>query len=61
MVAESSIKLVACMKKRASSSDSNIDEKLGQMKDDIIKKMDEKLDTKFDSIFSNMQQMMENR
>jgi hypothetical protein len=55
------IKLVACMEKMASSSDSNIDEKLGQMKDDIMKKMDEKLDIKFDSFFDNMQRMMENR
>ncbi len=61
MVAESSIKLVVCVEKNASSSDTNKDEKLGQMKDDIMKKMDEKLDTKFDSFFANMQRMMENK
>jgi hypothetical protein len=47
--------------KNASSSDTNIDEKLGQMKDDIMKKMDEKLETKFDSFFANMQRIMENK
>jgi hypothetical protein len=55
MVAESSIKVVACMAKMASSSDTNIDEKLGQMRNDIMKKLDEKLDTKFDSFFANIQ------
>ncbi len=60
MVAESSIKLVVCMERMASSSDTNIDEKLGQMKEDIMQKMDEKLDSKFDSFFANMQRMMEN-
>ena len=45
MVAESSITLVTCMERMASSSDTNIDEKLGQMKEDIMQKMDEKLDS----------------
>jgi hypothetical protein len=48
------------MERMASSSDPNIDEKLGQMKEDIMQKMDEKLDSKFDSFFANMQRMMEN-
>jgi hypothetical protein len=61
IVAESSIKLVECMERMASSSDTNIDEKLGQMKEDIMQKMDEKLDSKFDSFFANMQRMMENK
>jgi hypothetical protein len=60
MMAESSIKLVKCMEKMASSSDTNIDEKLGQMKEKIMQKMEEKLDTKFDSSFTKMQRMMEN-
>jgi hypothetical protein len=51
ILAESSIKLVECMESMASSSDTNIDEKLGQMKEDIMQKMDEKLDSKFDSFF----------
>ncbi len=36
------------MEKMASSSDIYIDEKLGQLKEDIMQKMDEKLDSKFD-------------
>ena len=55
------MKLVQCMEKMASSSDTNIDEKLGQMKEDIMQKMAEKLDSKFESFFANMQRMMDNK
>jgi hypothetical protein len=49
------------MEKMTSSSDTNIDEKLGQMKEDIMQKMVKKLDSKFDSFFANMRRMMENK
>ncbi len=35
--------------------------KLGQIKEDIMQKMDEKLDSKFNSFFVNIQRMIENK
>jgi hypothetical protein len=40
-------------------SDTNKDEKSGQMNENIKQKMDENLDNKFDSSFANIQKMME--
>jgi hypothetical protein len=67
MVAESTTKLVSCLEKLAGLSNSNGDEKMQKMQDQIDNRfatLDNKLgslDSKFDSLLAVMQQIVEKK